>query len=91
MISAEEQLLNEEKEQLLVFSQMLSTNLEAIDKSFKQLDGIESSLYYEIVFKGLSVTKAIDKVAFKYNKDISTLWKNYYPKVKEKISKLKKH
>lgn len=47
-------------------------------------------IYYEVVVNGLSVTKAIDRVSYKVDKDSSTLWKNYYPKVKQKIMALKK-
>lgn len=60
-----------------------------MDNDLRELIGIENMLYYEIMVKGLNVTKAVDKVSFKYNKDVSTIWKNYYPKVKDKIEKLK--
>lgn len=59
-----------------------------MEQDLKSLNGIENKLYNEIVINGTKVSKAIDKIAFEENKDISTLWKNYYPKVKKKIDDL---
>ena len=55
----------------------------------KELNGIENKLYYQIVVLGKNVTQAVDKVAFDCDKDVSTIWKNYYPNVKNKIKELK--
>lgn len=60
-----------------------------IASHLKELDGIENKLYYQIVVLGKNVTQAVDKVAFDCDKDVSTIWKNYYPNVKNKIKKLK--
>ena len=54
----------------------------------QKLNGIENKLYYEIVINGNNVTKAIDKVASSEFVDTSTLWKNYYPKIKKQIDNL---
>ncbi len=59
-----------------------------MDSHFKELFGIENKLYYEILVKGLNVTKAVDKVSKDYDKEVSTIWKNYYPEVKKKIDEL---
>lgn len=63
--------------------------LSQIEINLKKLSRIESKLFTEIVINGTNVTKAIEKVAVEESKDISTLWKNYYPNVKEKINELK--
>ena len=62
--------------------------LNQIEEIFKHLNGIECKLFTEIVINGTNVTKAIEKIAFQESKDVSTLWKNYYPKIKNKISEL---
>lgn len=63
--------------------------LNQIEVNLEKLSGIESKLFTEIVINGTNVTKAIEKIAVEESKDISTLWKNYYPNVKETISELK--
>ena len=82
--------LENEKENLNDIQNELSTTLASMEESIKNLNGIEESLYYEIVINGTNVTKAVDKISFKYDKDPSTIWKNYYPNVKKEIEKLKK-
>lgn len=77
--------INNEKELLNDYVDKLKNNLNLMKENLKKLDGIENKLYYQIVVKGLNVTKAIDKVAYEEDKDISTIWKIYYPKVKDKI------
>lgn len=79
--------INQEKELLNNYVTKLKNNLFLMEENLKQLDGIENKLYYQIVIKGLNVTKAIDKVAFDEDKDVSTIWKVYYPKVKDQIKK----
>lgn len=36
----------------------------------------------------MNVSKAIEKIAEQEDKDVSTIWKNYYPKVKDKINEM---
>lgn len=62
--------------------------LNQMEKDLKNLNGIENRLYYEIVVKGMRVSKAIEKISLEEDKDVSTLWKNYYPKVKKRIDQL---
>lgn len=62
--------------------------IKQMEKDLQKLNGIENKLYYEIVINGNNVTKAIEKVASNEFIDISTLWKNYYPKVKKQIDNL---
>lgn len=59
--------------------------IKEIEKNLKELSGIENKLYFQIVVNGLNVTKAVDKVSFEFDMDPSTIWKNYYPKVKKLI------
>lgn len=80
-LSKEERELKKQQEKILQY-------LEKIDMELKGLNGIEYQLYYEIIVRGLSPTRAIDKVAFDYNKDVSTIWKKYYPNVKKQLQKL---
>lgn len=89
VINQNELLLKKEKEKLTQLSCYLEDNLFNMDKIYKAFNGIENNLFYEIVFNGLNVTKAVDKVSFKHDKDVSTIWKNYYPNVKKKIEELK--
>ena len=40
------------------------------------------------VINKMNVSKAIEKIAEQEDKDVSTIWKNYYPKVKDKIDEM---
>lgn len=76
-----ENLLNEEKvlrETIKFYINKTNT----IKNNISNLKGIEYELYTEIVINGLNVSKAVEKVAEKNEKDVSTIWKNYYPKIK---------
>ena len=59
-----------------------------IKKDLSELKGIEYNLYSKIVIYGTNVSKAIDQVSVEEEKDVSTLWKNYYPKIKNRVKKL---
>lgn len=83
-----EKKIKEEKISLEKLSQDLEKLLQRMDNHTKELSGIENELYYQIVVRKLNVTKAVDFVAYKENKDPSTIWKLYYPKVKKKINEL---
>lgn len=61
-----------------------------IKKDLSELDGIEFNLYSKIVIEGLNISKAIEKVSLEEDKDISTIWKNYYPKIKKRIQLIEK-
>lgn len=88
IIKEKEEQLTKEKESLELLSKKLNNILEQIEEKLKELKGIERELFYEIIVKGLNVTKAVDKIAFKYDMDSSNIWKNYYPKIKEEIKKI---
>lgn len=61
-----------------------------IKKDLSELKGIEYNLYSKIVVEGLNVSKAIEKVSLEEEKDISTIWKNYYPKIKKRLQLIEK-
>jgi len=88
LISQYEKILIAEKERLSQLEIFQKEIISKMEEDLFNLSGIENKLYCEIIFNGTNVTKAIDKIAFDENLDISTLWKNYYPKVKKKINDL---
>ena len=61
-----------------------------IKKDLFELKGIEYKLYSKIILEGLNISKAIEKVSLEEGKDISTLWKNYYPKIKDRLKIINK-
>lgn len=76
-----------EKEIINSYIDKLNEHLKSMENNLKNLTGIANKLYYQIVVNGLNVTKAVDIVARDEDKDVSTIWKNYYPKIKDKIKR----
>ena len=62
-----------------------------MDSTLSKLNGVEYSLYYEIVVKGVNVTKAVSNVAEQYEKDNQTIWKYHYKKIKKYIKNVIKY
>ncbi len=62
--------------------------LNNMSDSLSKMTGIEYKLYYEIVVKGVNISKAVGNIANETGKDTSTIWKNYYSKIKKDIKKL---
>ena len=56
--------------------------------ALSKMQGIEYTLFYAIVVKGINITKAVEKTAEEYDKDVQTIWKYHYPKIKNYIKKL---
>lgn len=83
-----EQSILDEKSKLETIVYFQKKLINQIEYNLKACHGIEYKLFHEIMINGLSVTKAIEKVAYEEDKDVSTLWKYYYPKVKGKIAEL---
>ena len=52
--------------------------------------GIEYALYYEIVIKGVNISRAVSNIAERYEKENDTIWKYHYSKIKNDIFKIKK-
>ena len=88
LISKYEQNLATEKNEISNLICLYKKVVDKMEKDIQKLQGIENKLYYEIVIKGNGITKAIDKIAGSEYIDVSTLWKNYYPKIKPDIEKL---
>lgn len=87
-IQFQKEYLEKEKQELQQLKQTYEQLLKEIEQDLKQLNGIEQKLFYEITINGLNVTKAVDKVSVVYDLDPSTIWKNYYPPVKEFLKSL---
>lgn len=85
MILEYEETIISEKSVLEKLLKKQEETIKLIENDLKELNGIENKLFKEIVINGINVSKAIEKIAEEEEKDVSTLWKNYYPKVKEKI------
>lgn len=88
MIKQYEKNLEAERSQIENTIYVQSKLLNKIEMSLNTPQRIEFKLLKEIVMDGSSVTKAIEKIALEESKDESTLWRYYYPKVKEKIANL---
>lgn len=87
-INKKEEYLKNLKREYLQMENELQLMNEQVENVMHELEGIEQELIYEILVKGKNVTRAVDVIAFKYDLDTSTIWKNYYPKVKEKLKSL---
>lgn len=77
-----------EKEELdkLIYKQKKVIN--EVEQNLRQLNGIDNKLFCEIVINGTNISKSVEKIAEEYDKDVSTIWKNYYPNIKEIIEEL---
>ncbi len=67
----------------------LQTYLDKMTETLSKMKGIEYQLYYEIAFNGVNISKAVDNIAERNDKDSGTIWKNYYKNIKKDINKLK--
>ena len=59
-----------------------------MNESLSKMSGLEYRLYYEIVVKGVNVTKAVENISEFSDKDTRTIWKNYYNKIKKDVKKV---
>lgn len=62
--------------------------LDKMDNALKNMNGIEYELFYEIAYKGVNISKAVENIAEKNNKEPQTIWKNHYRKIKKEIKKI---
>lgn len=53
-----------------------------------KMSGVEYQLFYEIVFKGVNITKAVDNIADSNGIEPVTIWKNYYKKIKKYVNRI---
>ena len=87
-LDMKEKDLKKYKESLFNLEKDLSDILNKMEEKLKELKGIEKELLYEIIVKGTNVTRAVDKIAFTYDMDSSSIWKNYYPNVKKSLENI---
>lgn len=62
--------------------------LNDMNETLSKMSGIEYQLFYEIVYKGVNITKAVDNIADSNGIEPVTIWKNYYKKIKKYINKI---
>jgi vacuolar-type H+-ATPase subunit D/Vma8 len=62
--------------------------LNTMSITLSKMTGIEYELFYEIVFKGVNITKAVENIAVSNNIEPQTIWKNYYKKVKKHVNRI---
>lgn len=67
----------------------LQEYLKNMTDTLAKMTGLEYKLYYEIVVKGVNISKAVDNIAEFSGKDTRTIWKNYYNKIKKDVKKVK--
>ncbi len=89
-IQKEQDVLIEELNHLETLQSNMEKIIMEMEYNLKTLTGIEQKLYYEVVVNGLNVNKAVDKVSLYNDVSVSTIWKRYYPMIKEKLEQLKK-
>ena len=69
----------------------LNSYVNAMSDTLGKMSGIEYALYYEIVVKGVRISRAVSNVAEEYGKEDQTIWKYHYPKIKKEIKKVIKY
>ena len=62
--------------------------LDIMNDILSKMSGIEYQLFYEIVYNGTPITKAVENIALDNDKDTSTIWKNYYNRIKKDVKKI---
>ncbi len=67
----------------------LQLYLDTMADSLSKMTGIEYQLFYEIVYKGTKITRAVDVVAEKNSIEPRTVWRNHYRNIKKDIKKIK--
>lgn len=70
---------------------MLQNCINDMNESLSKMTGIEYQLFYEIIYKGVNVSKAVDNIAIANEKEPQTIWKNYYKKIKYDINKIRRY
>lgn len=67
---------------------LLRYYINLMNNNLENLTGIEYEIYKNVVVKGFSITKSVEKVAEKYNKEPSTIWHVNYPRIKKELKKI---
>ena len=66
----------------------LKNYINLMETNLKAMKSIEYKLYYAIVIEGRGITGGVEKVSFEVDKDVSTIWRIYYPKIEKEVKKL---
>ena len=61
-----------------------------MNETLSKMQGIEHSLYYEIVINGVKISKAVSNIAERNYLEERTVWKYHYRKIKKFLEKLQK-
>ena len=76
----------------ITYQQQIVDNLQGylnnMADSLSKMTGIEYQLFYEIVYKGVKITKAVENVATANGIEPQTIWKNYYKKIKKYVNRV---
>lgn len=62
-----------------------------MEETLNKMVGIEYALYTAIAVKGMRISRAVEYIAEEYNRDVKTIWKYHYPKIKKDVKKLIKY
>lgn len=62
--------------------------LTTMAESLSKMNGIEYQLFYEIVYKGINITKAVENIAVVNGIEPQTIWKNYYKRISKYVKKI---
>lgn len=63
--------------------------LNVMADSLSKMTGIEYQLFYEIAYKGVKITKAVENIAVANDIEPQSIWKNYYKKIKKYVNRVK--
>lgn len=80
--------LEKEIEMLTEQRQTLTDTLKNMGQSLRKAEGIEYELFVLIVVDGMKRSQAVKEIAEKNYMSEQTVWRYYYPKIKEEIEKL---
>ena len=79
--------IEDEQENVTKLQNFIDNMAETLNK----MTGIEYQLFYEIAYKGVNITKAVDNIAELNSMEPQTIWKNYYKKIKSYVRKITKY
>lgn len=80
-----DQEINEQRNEV----NKLEYYIRLMENTVKELKGLPAELYRYIVFDNMKISRAIETMAEKYEKDYTTIWRMYHNTIKEDIQKLK--
>jgi len=80
--------LYEDIEEQCTLVNSLDNYLKTMEQALCNIKGIEHQLYYDIICKGYTPSQAVNNIAEKTGKDVSTIWKYHYKKIKKELKKL---